>query len=166
MTFVVISDTHGRVDRIESVLSKNTMRDGVLFLGDCLCDVLDVRDAISVRGNCDGLVFSDGADTERMLCFDGVRILMMHGHTHSIKSGTDRAIAYALSKGADVLLYGHTHAREERYYPSGSEIAGVKSERPIYVFNPGSLGVPRDGRPSFGILQIKNGSVLLSHGTV
>ena len=165
MTFVVISDTHGRRDRVEKVLSMHQRRDGVLFLGDVQRDVLDVRDAISVKGNCDGLCFGD-ADNERMLCFDGVRILMMHGHTHGVKSGAERAIAYALSKGADVLLYGHTHTREERYYPAGSEIGSIVSEKPIYVFNPGSLGSPRDGAPSFGLLQIKNGSVLLSHGTV
>ena len=166
MTFVVLSDTHGRCDRIEKVLSMNKTRDGVLFLGDRLCDVIDVDDAISVRGNCDGISFFGAEPDERMLCFDGVRILMMHGHTHAVKSGTDRAIAYALSRGADVLLYGHTHVREERYYPAGSEIGSLKTEKPIYVFNPGSLATPSDGRPSFGILQIKNSSVLLSHGTV
>jgi putative phosphoesterase len=166
MTFVVLSDTHGRDDKIGEVLSMHRERDGVLMLGDCVRDMMSVRDAISVRGNCDGLAFCDGIPTEQMLCFDGVRILMMHGHTHSVKSGTERAIAYALSRGADVLLYGHTHVREERYYPEGSEILGNKTEKPIYVFNPGSLATPSDGKPSFGLLQIKNGSVLLSHGTV
>ena len=162
MTFVVLSDTHGRADRVASVLSRNTQRDAVLFLGDCLRDVMDVSDAISVKGNCDGLLF--GGESEQMLCFDGVRILMMHGHTHSVKSGTDRAVLYALSKGADVLLYGHTHLPEEKYYPAGSNISGTLTDKPIYVFNPGCLGAPNDTHPSFGLLQIKNGSVLLSHG--
>ena len=166
MTLVVLSDTHGRSDRVEQVLSMHKSCDGVLFLGDCLRDVIGVRGVISVRGNCDGSLMSDGTPTEQMMCFDGVRILVMHGHTHSVKSGTDRAIAYALAKGADVLVYGHTHVPDERYYPAGSEIAGEITERPIYVFNPGSLGAPHDGRPSFGVIQIKNGAVLLSHGQV
>jgi putative phosphoesterase len=163
MTLVVISDTHGRADRVREVLSRNKRCDAVLFAGDGIRDVADVEGVIAVKGNCDGFFFGDGADTEVMLTLDGVRILMMHGHTHGVKSGTDRAVAYAISRGADILVYGHTHLPQAKYYPLGSEICGERTERPIYVFNPGSLG---SYEASFGIIEIKNGSVLLSHGTV
>ena len=156
MKLIVISDTHGRRGRIKDVLSLRDL-DGEALSG-----------LAAVRGNCDGFsLFSpQGTVTERMLCFDEFRILMMHGHEHNVKSGTDRAIAHAAAKGADILLYGHTHVREEKYYPEGTLIGGVTLERPLWVFNPGSLGQPSDGISSYGIIEIRNGSVLFSHGTV
>ncbi len=160
MKLVVISDSHGRADRVGRVMDMHRDYDALLFLGDGLYDVCDVAGAVCVRGNCDYMV-REGTDNERMLCFDGARILMMHGHTHSVKSGDGRAIHYAISKGADLLLYGHTHVRKERYVPQGTVIDGQATARPIYVFNPGSLG---SFEASYGLVQIKNGSILLSHG--
>ena len=172
MTVLVLSDTHGRRGRIEDVLSLHSRYDYLLFLGDGLRDIegvsVTVNGLCAVRGNCD--VFSLGAlcdePTERVLCLDGVKILMMHGHTHSVKSGMERAAAYAYSRGADILLYGHTHVEDNTYFPEGSHIGGVVTERPMYVFNPGSLGEPRYGKPSYGVMEIRKGSVLLSHGTL
>lgn len=173
MTILVISDTHGRKNRISDVLLLHKKYDALLFLGDGLRDFEYIQDDLcgfaAVKGNCDGFSFfsaEESAPTERMLCLDGVKILMMHGHSHSVKSGTDRAAAYALARGADVLLYGHTHIAENTYYPIGSNIGGAVTERPLYVFNPGSLGEPRYGAPSYGVLEIRNGSVLLSHGNI
>ena len=171
MTVLVLSDTHGRRTRIEDVLAIHSRYDCLAFLGDGLRDIegasVPQNGLCAVRGNCD--VFSLGAcdaPTERVLCLDGVRILMMHGHTHSVKSGVEAAAAYAYDRGADVLLYGHTHVADNTYFPAGSRIGGVVTERPLYVFNPGSLGEPRYGKASYGVMEIRNGSVLLSHGTI
>ena len=158
MKLIVISDTHGRADAyIERVLRLHPDRDAVLFLGDGIRDFLglDIGNLFAVRGNCD-VYCPDDVPTERLLTFDGVRILMMHGHTHSVKSGTARLLAYARARGADVVLYGHTHEPIERYVRDSDE------ERGIYLFNPGSLGEPRGNASSYGVIEIKKGHLLLS----
>ena len=93
--------------------------------------------------------------------------MMMHGHTHSVALGIENAIRYAAQRGADVLLYGHTHIPEERYLPAGTAVGGITLEKPMYVFNPGSLGNPReDGIPRFGLMQIRAGQIAFSHGNL
>lgn len=168
MKLLVISDTHGRGSRIGQVLSLHPRYDMLLFLGDGLRDVdSNIGGVVAVRGNCDSFsLFGDSRSvaTERMIDADGVKILMMHGHEKGVKSGIERAAAYAAERGADVLAYGHTHIPEEKYYPAGTELCGKVLEKPLYVFNPGSLGEPRGAKPSFGVIEIKKGQILLSHG--
>ena len=177
MKLLVFSDVHGRSDRAEDVILLHKDADAVLFLGDGLREVERLSfdrpslSPISVRGNCDGFSFlgaSGDAPTERMLAFGGMKILMLHGFTpYDAKYGTLPLIAYAERRGADILLYGHTHQREERYLPEGSELGGgILSDRPMWVMNPGSLGRPSDGVPSYGLVQIEGGRALLSHGTL
>ena len=161
---VVFSDLHGREDRARELISRHRDADAVLFLGDGLRDLPDEGGIAAVRGNCD--FFGEGIPNERMLRFGEYTVMMMHGHTHSVKSGRARAIRYASERGANVLLYGHTHLPEEVYLPEGTEIDGYVLPRAMWVMNPGSLGEPRDGKPSFGLLQIRNGQILLSHGTM
>lgn len=167
MKFVVISDIHGRSDLAERAASYHPDRDGVLFLGD---GVRDLSDTLTrglfggVRGNCDAFSFGAGIydlSEELSLSLGEYNIIMMHGHTHSVKSGEERAVAYASKRGADILLYGHTHIPVERYYPEGYEIDGYILKKPLWVMNPGSI---REG--SYGLLQIKNKQVLISHGGV
>ena len=171
MKLLVLSDVHGRPDRAREAILRHKDADGVLFLGDGLRDVEQLSFAepnlmpISVRGNCDLFSASD-APVERMLAFGELRILMLHGYTpYDVKYGADAAIAYAARRGADVLLFGHTHRREERYLPAGSDLGGgILLERRMWVMNPGSLGKPADGVPSYGLLMIEKDRALLSHG--
>ena len=167
MKLLVISDIHGRYEKLERILALHGNSDAILFLGDGLRDIQRLTDIpqtlISVRGNCD--VFSFGSEmipAERLLCFDRFKILMMHGHEHSVKAGVGRAVRYAVAKDADILLYGHTHEREEKYFNIDDGIFDQKPSKPLYMFNPGSLGMSS----SFGLIQIQNGSALFSHGTV
>ena len=166
MKLIVVSDSHGRErGRIEEIIAMHPTYDSLVFLGDGLSD-LDYIDTyghglLAVRGNCDGFSVSEGIKDELFICLSEYNILMMHGHTFSVKYGLDRAMSYALERGADILLYGHTHTPFERYIPEGTLIGQSVSERPLRVFNPGSIG-----EGSFGIIEIKNGSVLMSHGTL
>ncbi len=168
MKIIVISDTHGKIHRIDEVIERNRDYDALLFLGDGLRDFAGEKHLglMAVRGNCDSELFGRDTPNERMLTLDGVKLLMLHGHTHGVKSGIERAVLYAYERGADILLYGHTHEADERYFPAGSELCGKIIERHMYAFNSGSLGQPRSGKPSFGILQIKNGQILFSHGNI
>jgi len=172
MTLLVVSDIHGGGYRLGELIDKHPRHDGFLFLGDGLRDLETEEHRINglaaVSGNCDLMSYfamkRGGVPEEFMLELDGFRILMMHGHTHGVKSGYERAIAYADRRGADILLCGHTHAPLETYYPAGTEFEGFSLSRPLYLFNPGSLGEPRGGAPSYGVMEIRNCSVLFSHG--
>ena len=123
MKLLILSDTHGRVDRLAKVLKLHADADAILFLGDGLSDIarsgIDIGKLFCVRGNCDGFSVGSGiySPNELSLCFDGFNILMMHGHLHGVKSGIDRAVYYAEEKGADILLFGHTHIPCESYLP-------------------------------------------------
>ncbi|MBQ8248821.1 MAG: YfcE family phosphodiesterase [Clostridia bacterium] len=166
MSYLIFSDSHGTYKSMKAVIDRTPDKiDGVIFLGDVYSDIENIEEAYpllsvyAVAGNCDfGLKFLSPIYQERMIDIDGVRVLILHGHMQSVKSGTIELEAYARRKDADVVLYGHTHERDNRYIGSG--------KKPLYVFNPGSVSRPRDGEPSFGVLTVKNGQVLLSHGNV
>ena len=148
------------------MLAANRTVDGVLFLGDGLDEVEELSlttgtpPIFAVRGNCDS-EFSPlrrPREEELLLTFSGHRLLLLHGHTVSVKLSEGGLAARARAYGADIVLYGHTHIPKESYR-SASEGG------PLWLFNPGSLGRPQDLRPSFGRLTLDDrGNVLLSHG--
>lgn len=174
MKLVVFSDVHGRGDRVTQLIKLHRTADAFLFLGDGIRDLPDESCfspscLVGVRGNCD---FSWGRSSdfsfsnELLLNFGSYTVMMTHGHLLDVKSGIDRAVQYATKRGANVLLYGHTHVAEERYLPEGTEFEGTILSKPMWILNPGSLGAPRNGVPSYGLIQIRNGQILLSHGTL
>lgn len=175
MTVVVCSDIHGRTDRLAALLAQHRRADAFLFLGD---GVRDLPDAVlrseygsfaGVRGNCDRLselLLPEFFPEERLLRLGTYTVMMMHGHTHSVKYGADDAIRAAAAQGADLLLYGHTHTPEERYLAAGTQVGERQLQKPLWVFNPGSLGAPRSGSPSYGIIELRSNGILLSHGTL
>ena len=79
-----------------------------------------------------------------------------------VKGTLSALAAAARERGADIALFGHTHLRLERYLPPERD-----GERPLWLFNPGSISRPREGRPSYGIIDILRDDerldVLLSH---
>lgn len=169
MRLLVISDSHGRYERLSALLDMQKGIDALIFLGDGLSD-LERADAYSrgiavfaVKGNCDSFstLTRERASDEMTLCFEGYRLLLMHGHTRGVKYGLDNAIYAASEREADILLFGHTHEPLERYLPAGEEYS---LEKPMYIFNPGSLGASGDGYGHFGLIEIRPNGVLLSHG--
>ena len=171
MKLIVVSDIHGRYDRLISVMDMHRDADALIFLGDGIRDLMRADaysysfTVYSVRGNCDGISFlspDENTPDELCLTFEGFRIFALHGHTRGVKSGSERAIYAAMDKEADLLLYGHTHIPEEKYLPEQSN----GYPKPLRIFNPGSLGASGDGKGHFGLIQIKNGNILMSHGVV
>ena len=135
----------------------------VFFLGDGLRDLPaeDRCPILSVKGNCDIFTMFDTepAPYERLEFFGGKRILAMHGHTRSVKSGIMGGAAAGLEADADIVLFGHTHSPLEYRIPAGEKMFGRELARPLYLFNPGSIGAGE-----FGVITLQGGEVLLSHG--
>ena len=71
-----------------------------------------------------------------------------HGHTLSVKYGTQRLIELARQNKCDIALYGHTHTSQILY------------EEGLYVVNPGSCSSPRDSRASYAVIDIEESGIM------
>lgn len=162
MKYLIFSDSHRATLGMRSVITRCIDGlDGVIFLGDHYDDTEFIAAELpeltlhAVAGNCDiSSKYLAPEYREKILCLDGVRVLITHGHGHGVKWGLGPIEQYARAKGVDAVLFGHTHERVERYSDG------------LYIFNPGSVSQPRDGTPSFGVLTVQDGQILLSHGNV
>lgn len=159
MKLLVFSDSHGNPSPMREAILRNPDADCILYLGDGIRDLADLDGTptipvIAVRGNCD--TSFDGYSTEEAVTFEGVRILLTHGHLYGVKGGQGGLFAHAKRSGYQIALFGHTHIPHESY----------DSETGIYLFNPGSIGKRDAGAYSFGIITLQSQSVLLSHGKV
>lgn len=83
MKVLVLSDSHGRADTLRRAIEAEKPH-AMLYLGDGLSDAERMREEYpllpitTVPGNCD---WGSLEETERLIELDGVRILMLHGHT-------------------------------------------------------------------------------------
>ena len=169
MTLLILSDSHGRADCMAEAIHR-VKPDGILFAGDGLRDLshCDISCPLwAVRGNCDWshtpLIVGESSllpEDEELITIEGIRILLTHGHRYGVKGGLGTAAAHALSRQADVLVFGHTHIPlEHRLIPDVA--CDFSVNRPLILFNPGSIG---DRTPSFGTLTIRGGQMLFGHG--
>ena len=143
---LVMSDSHRNIEAMLKAVAKESPG-LILHLGDheADCAVIDMDypeiPLRSVRGNCDRL--SDVLDRDEFK-LGGKLFFMTHGNLYNVKTGYSSIIEAAARKGADVLLFGHTH------------VPFVSVERGITVVNPGSIGT---GRKTYAVLEIRNGTV-------
>lgn len=146
MRVLVLSDSHGCVDNMDRCV-RLAEPDHILHLGDCVRDAEHLArlwpaiPMTTVPGNCD---WGDGDQAEKLIELGARRILMMHGHTRGVKYSLQRAVYAARECGAEVLVFGHTHAPLVDY--DGS----------LYVMNPGTIGGV--GAPAtYGVITIGAG---------
>lgn len=150
MRAIVISDSHRDSASVNMVLNRHRNADLFIFLGDGEDDFFSAENmrltagkkVIAVCGNCDYL---STLPKQEIFTFGGKKIYALHGHTKSVKYGTQMLEAAAQEIKADIAVYGHTHEEKVEY------ING------IYYMCPGSI---RDG--CYGIIDIddKTGSAI------
>lgn len=148
MKILVLSDSHGTSSPIINTIEK-TSPDAVIFLGDGVreADTISHKYDIPfylVKGNCD---FGEYEDMQ-LIELSGKRLFFCHGHKYCVKGGCGIITQTAQKYGADIVLFGHTHIPYEHY------------ENGMYLLNPGSCSRPRRGKPTCGIIDIANGSVV------
>lgn len=146
MRVLIISDTHGIQKNLNRVLEIERPYGQVIHLGDIEGDEGYLEAAAgcpvaAVRGNND--YFSD-LPQEQMLEVAGRRIFLTHGHYYYVAAGVEHLIKEALGRGADMVMFGHTHRPL------------IRQEGKLYVINPGSLSYPRqEGRkPSYIVMDM------------
>ncbi|MBL0387141.1 metallophosphoesterase [Tumebacillus sp. ITR2] len=129
MRVLIISDSHGRTDRIQLVVRQVGRFDLLVHAGDHADDVLDdFPRAIAVCGNCDDPA---SAATEQEFELLGLKVLLAHGHTLNVKTTPLPLLYRAAERQADIAVFGHTHT------PTLTEEEGR------VFLNPGSLSYPR-----------------------
>ena len=164
---LIFSDSHGKGNRMQLAIDRQvTPIDAVVFLGDGLRDAdhlwTNGATLFGVRGNCDW--FSDvDAEVEMTIQMEGHRIFLTHGHAYGVKGGIGALIARAAELNADIVLFGHTHTPLCETIPKGTTVDGKPLARPMYLFNPGSIG---EASASFGTLSMTQDVVLFSHGEI
>ena len=144
MRVLVMSDSHGNKEAVLKATERESP-DLVLHLGDHDrdCSVIELKfpqiPLRSVRGNCDRSSY--GLDTDEFTLGDK-RFFMTHGNLFRVKTGYSPIIDTARKKGAEVLLFGHTH---DPYYSVLENLS---------IINPGSIGT---GEKTYAILELKDG---------
>lgn len=148
MKVLVVSDTHKKNDDYFKLVERHKP-DLVIHCGDsegseyALTECADCPVQI-VLGNND---FFSYLPREVELTLEGFKIWVTHGHNYYVSMGSELLKREALARGADIVLYGHTH--RPVVDKSGSVIA----------VNPGSLSYPRQEghKPSYVIMELKEG---------
>ena len=113
MRVLILSDSHGYMNCLKVILKKEAACETVFFLGDGGSDFFKMKEElggrklITVKGNCDAASYNFQIAAEETIC--GVHIFACHGHTFHVKTGLEELKTAALSRGASVALYGHTH---------------------------------------------------------
>ena len=171
MTFLVFSDSHSRTTYMKSAIELHKSMgsiDCILHLGDGHRDLeLLARDTplLYVDGNYEdyssSYITSKSLKREVFVELGGFKFFITHGHTYNVKSSLQYAISEAVKRGADALLFGHTHSKYYEYI-SPSE----QCPKGLHVFNPGSISRPRDGSCSYGVIKTDGKNILFSHGSV
>lgn len=147
MKVLIVSDTHGREQNLAEALKQTGPIDQLIHLGDVEGGAEHIRElagdapAAIIAGNND---FFCDLPNERLFTLGGHRIFMTHGHGYFVHSGTLYLKREARKKGADIVMFGHTH---KPYMEEDNE---------LLVLNPGSLSLPRQEghRPTYIVMEI------------
>ena len=142
MRILVVSDTHGSDGDLRRALLSQPRAELVIHLGDGEAELQRAKSSfpekmfLQVRGNCD---WGSTQPAVGEYTAEGVKLFYTHGHLYGVKSGVYSAVCAARERGAQVLLYGHTHNAFTDY------------DDGLYLMNPGSLS---GWRPTYGTLDL------------
>ncbi len=146
MKILIISDTHGFLWYLNEVLKKVGPIDMLIHCGDIQKDEEPVKTAVNcpvymVAGNND---LGTLLEKEIFLDIGKYYIMVTHGHRYSVGYGLDMLAASAKKKGADIVMFGHTH------------VPLIKKIDNVTLVNPGSITIPRQSgrRPSYAFMEI------------
>lgn len=151
MKILVLSDSHSARSFMRFCI-QNVKPEHVIHLGDHYEDGTVMAQEYphirfhQVPGNCDRYRMEQ--DVPDVLCYTvaGVKLFMTHGHKHAVKSDIHRVIADARERGAQAVLFGHTH----------SALCFQAEEDGLWVLNPGACG---SWGGSAGMIEIEDGKI-------
>lgn len=137
MKILIVSDTHKSHKNLETVLEREGHIDMLIHLGDAE----GKEDYINALINCPFHVISGNNDffsdlpREEEFFIGGSHVFITHGHYYYVGMSEERLKAEARGRGADIVMYGHTHR------------PALTVEDDLVTLNPGSVAYPRqEGR--------------------
>lgn len=146
MKILVASDSHGNTaPLLDAVFDVSPQL--LLHLGDYERDCNELRAVFprlmvrACRGNGDFRTMEPDNDE---FVIENKRFFMTHGHLYGVKTGLDAVLNAGISRGADVLLFGHTHRAYQEVFDG------------MLVVNPGSIGL---GAKTYAVLEIRHDAV-------
>lgn len=151
MKILIMSDTHGLTNEIETIKKRHDS-DVVVHCGDSelASDALVLNGVEVVKGNCDsasGFVEEIIVDLD-----DGITCLVTHGHLYGVKGYLQKLIDRAEELAVNFCFFGHTH------------IAGTVTVNNTIFINPGSLKTPQNSiEKSYAILEIQDTAYNLTY---
>ncbi len=158
MKVLVISDSHGRNDDVAGVIRQVGVEnfDAIIHCGDVERGDDYVRSLVPypvymVSGNND---YNLDLPQEITVDLGGHTVWIVHGHRFQVYRDTRMLRKVAREKGADLVMFGHTHRPH------------IETENGITLINPGSLSYPRqaDRKPTYLMMEIgENGELSFEH---
>ncbi len=151
MRILVMSDCHRFMRNAEKALEAHDDIKTVIYLGDGADKIDEMRQFYKdknfyiVSGNCD---FASNFSNVGQITVEGKKIIYTHGHTFSVKYGTERLLELARQNNAQLVLYGHTHKAKIEYVDG------------IYLVNPGALYGSREGSESYAIIDVVHSGIM------
>lgn len=138
MKILVISDTHGRMDRVYNLFKKLEDIDMIIHLGDNIKDAIELEERLNidiryVLGNNDEFE-KNNSDFKYMdvIKTQAGKIFITHGHLEGVDFSFNSLFYKAKEQGCNLVCFGHTH---RQFYEKFDDI--------IFI-NPGSISKPRD----------------------
>ncbi len=146
MRILIVSDTHRQNENYLKVVKRCAPIDMIIHCGDIEGSEYVIQKAATcpvemVMGNND---FFSELPREREFMLGDYRVFLTHGHNYYVSMENVTIKNEALQRGADIVMYGHTHRPVIEY------------DNDVIAINPGSLTYPRqEGRkPSYIIMEI------------
>lgn len=147
MELLVFSDSHGHVQPMLDITA-DEKPDAVIHLGDCVSDAKELAQVFpyitvySISGNND---FDFNAVREKEFVIGGKKIFITHGHHFNVKNRIDLLKSAASARGADIVMFGHTHVPLHDF------------DGKLHILNPGALYRPVKGIKTYAKLTIDDG---------
>ena len=146
MKILVVSDTHGRDERLEMAVEIEQPFDYLIHCGDVegreiFIEALAECPCTIVAGNND--FFSD-LPREEEIVLESHRIMVTHGHNYGVSMDLYGISEEAADRNCEIVFFGHTHKHV------------IEKKNGVLVINPGSLSFPRqEGRkPSYVVMEL------------
>lgn len=151
MRILVISDSHRKGAVVDRIIRSQPEAKHIFFLGDVVGDIEDFTYEYTdrffhiVSGNCDAFSHYPYSDIAKV---GDINIFYTHGHTFGVKGGTEHLKSAARQRECSIALYGHTH------------ISHISYDDGLYVVNPGSASMSREGGNSYAVIDITEQGIM------
>lgn len=145
MKILLVSDTHGRLDKLHMLCKEIADIDLLLHLGDGYEDAMEVGEkynieTVAVKGNTDGFAASD--ELFKIIQTPMGKIAATHGHVEGVAYSLNTLFYKAMENDCIIACFGHMHV------PEDIDMGDVR------LISPGSLSKPRNN---------SNGNYIIIH---